>query len=96
MAYQLTPGPPPLNQKKAPVRTNVTSLTDAMRGALLHQARISGEQIIEYNIHIRNKTKGLTFISNATKISPPVTLNQKRNKRAIPQSRFYAPAIREG
>ncbi|MDD2555263.1 MAG: nickel-dependent hydrogenase large subunit [Syntrophaceticus sp.] len=48
--YQLTPGPPPLNQNKTPVRTSVTSLTDAMRGALMHQVRISGEQIIEYNI----------------------------------------------
>ncbi|HBG23268.1 MAG TPA: nickel-dependent hydrogenase large subunit, partial [Peptococcaceae bacterium] len=35
---------------KTPVRTSVTSLTDAMRGALMHQVRISGEQIIEYNI----------------------------------------------
>ena len=48
--YKLKQGPPPLNQKKIPVRRSVTSLTDAMRGPLLHQARISGEQITEYNI----------------------------------------------
>ena len=47
---KLRPGPPPLSQKKTPVRNSVTALTDAMRGALLHSAEITGEEIVRYRI----------------------------------------------
>lgn len=47
---KLVPGPPPLNQKKVPVKSAVTAVTDAMRGALLHKAQLAGEEISSYNI----------------------------------------------
>lgn len=47
---RLEPGPPPLKQKTQIVREQATAVTDAMRGALLHSAKLTGDQIIEYNI----------------------------------------------
>jgi len=47
---RLKPGPPPIKQKKVPVKSKVVAKTDAMRGALLHSAWIEDEQVIRYNI----------------------------------------------
>lgn len=47
---KLVPGEPPINQKETPVKSEVIATTDAMRGALLHSARIANEQVVEYNI----------------------------------------------
>jgi hydrogenase large subunit len=47
---ELRPGPPPLSQKKEPIKADVTATTDAMRGALLHKARIEDQEVKEYNI----------------------------------------------
>lgn len=47
---KLRPGPPPVNQKKIPVKSKVTAATDAMRGALLHSAWIEDEKVKRYNI----------------------------------------------
>ena len=47
---KLKPGPPPINQKKTPVKNEVTAMSDAMRGTLIHSARLEGEQVTEYNI----------------------------------------------
>lgn len=47
---KIEPGPPPINQKKTPVKNEVTAVTDAMRGALLHNASIQDEKVARYNI----------------------------------------------
>ncbi|TEB05361.1 Periplasmic (NiFeSe) hydrogenase large subunit [Pelotomaculum schinkii] len=47
---KLVPGPPPIQQKKVPVKEYAVAATDVMRGALLHSARIKGEQVEEYRI----------------------------------------------
>ena len=47
---KLQPGPPPINQKQELVKNEAVALTDAMRGALLHSARIENEQVAAYNI----------------------------------------------
>ena len=47
---KLQPGPAPLKQNAAPVKSEVVATTDAMRGALLHSARIVDEQVERYNI----------------------------------------------
>ena len=47
---ELEPGPPPISQSKELVKTQVTATTDAMRGALLHQAEIKAEEVVEYQI----------------------------------------------
>lgn len=47
---KLVPGPPPILQKEVPVRDFAVIATDVMRGALLHSARIKGEQVEEYKI----------------------------------------------
>lgn len=47
---RIVPGPPPISQKKIPVKGEVTATTDAMRGALLHSARIEEEKVVEYNV----------------------------------------------
>lgn len=46
----LKPGPPPISQKSTPVKKEVTAVTDAMRGALLHAALIENEKVVRYNI----------------------------------------------
>ncbi len=46
----LKPGPPPIYQKSTPVKKEVTAVTDAMRGALLHAALIEDEKVVRYNI----------------------------------------------
>jgi len=48
--HELKPGPPPINQKKEPVHSQALSVTDAMRGALLHCASVRGEQVDRYDI----------------------------------------------
>lgn len=47
---KLKPGPPPLQQKKIPVLDEVAAATDAMRGVLIHSARIDGDRVVSYNI----------------------------------------------
>ncbi len=47
---KLQPGPAPLKQNAEPVKNEVVVTTDAMRGALLHSARIANEQVERYNI----------------------------------------------
>ena len=47
---ELEPGPPPISQSEKPVKTKVTATTDAMRGALLHQAEIEEEEVSSYQI----------------------------------------------
>jgi len=47
---KIKPGPPPINQKKTPVKNEATATTDAMRGALLHSAKIQDEKVVRYNI----------------------------------------------
>ncbi len=47
---KLTPGPPPIRQKNRAIKTEVTATTDAMRGALLHSARIVDDKVVWYNI----------------------------------------------
>ncbi len=47
---KLQPGEPPINQKRELVRHQAISVTDAMRGALLHSARIRGEQVESYDV----------------------------------------------
>jgi hydrogenase large subunit len=47
---KLVPGPPPIQQKKVPVKEHAVVTTDVMRGALLHSARLKGEQVEEYKI----------------------------------------------
>ncbi|MDF9407683.1 MAG: Periplasmic (NiFeSe) hydrogenase large subunit [Pelotomaculum sp. PtaB.Bin013] len=46
----LKPSHPPVNQKSTPVKKEVTAVTDAMRGALLHTALIEDEKVVKYNI----------------------------------------------
>ena len=41
---ELTPGPPPINQKEKPIKDIVTATNEAMRGPLLHRAEISVEE----------------------------------------------------
>jgi len=48
--HKLKPGKPPLQQKKELVREKATSVTDAMRGVLLHRAVVEKEQIVNYKI----------------------------------------------
>lgn len=48
--FKLKPGPAPISQNKVPVKSKVTAVTDAMRGALLHSAQIEGETVKHYNI----------------------------------------------
>ena len=40
----------PIEQKKSPLQTEITAVTDAMRGALLHRAQIEGEEVVDYQI----------------------------------------------
>ena len=47
---KLRPGEPPVSQKKETVRDQAIAVTDAMRGALLHCARIRGQQVEKYDI----------------------------------------------
>ncbi|MDR7868539.1 MAG: nickel-dependent hydrogenase large subunit [Sporomusaceae bacterium] len=47
---KLRPGDPPLNQKKELVRTEAIAVTDAMRGTLLHCARIKQDRVERYDI----------------------------------------------
>lgn len=47
---KLIPGPPPIQQKKAPAKEQAVAVTDVMRGALLHSARIKGERVEEYRL----------------------------------------------
>lgn len=46
----LEPGPAPISQNKVPVKSTALGITDAMRGVLIHAARISGEQVDKYDI----------------------------------------------
>lgn len=48
--HELKPGEPPINQKKDLVQAQALSVTDAMRGPLLHSTRLQGEQIEKYDI----------------------------------------------
>ncbi|MEN6412793.1 MAG: nickel-dependent hydrogenase large subunit [Veillonellales bacterium] len=48
--HELEPGEPPINQKKELVQDQALSVTDAMRGPLLHSTRLQGEQIERYDI----------------------------------------------
>lgn len=47
---ELKPGPPPLQQKAEPIKTETIAVTDAMRGALLHAARIKNGHVARYDI----------------------------------------------
>ncbi|MDD4237795.1 MAG: nickel-dependent hydrogenase large subunit [Desulfotomaculaceae bacterium] len=47
---KLVPGPPPIHQKKVPVKEHAVATTDVMRGALLHSVRLKGEQVEEYKM----------------------------------------------
>jgi hydrogenase large subunit len=47
---KLVPGEPPISQKDSPVKSEVITTSDVMRGPLLHSARIANEQVEEYNI----------------------------------------------
>ncbi|MZP30728.1 nickel-dependent hydrogenase large subunit [Heliobacterium undosum] len=47
---RLVPGEPPIAQKKTPVKGQVTAVTDAMRGALLHSATVEAERVVRYDI----------------------------------------------
>lgn len=47
---KLKPGEPPINQKHDLVQTQGISVTDAMRGPLLHCALIQNEQVVRYDI----------------------------------------------
>lgn len=47
---KLKPGNPPINQKKELVRTKGISVTDAMRGPLLHCVLVEEEQVVRYDI----------------------------------------------
>lgn len=47
---KLKPGPAPIHQKKQPIRSKATAVTDAMRGALLHSTQLEGDKVINYNI----------------------------------------------
>lgn len=47
---KLKPGPAPLNQKKIPVKSKVTAMTDAMRGPLFHYAHVEKEEVVQYDI----------------------------------------------
>ncbi|OPX86157.1 MAG: Periplasmic (NiFeSe) hydrogenase large subunit [Pelotomaculum sp. PtaB.Bin104] len=47
---KLKPGPPPIRQKSTPVKKEVTAVTDAMRGALLHTMITEDERVVKYNI----------------------------------------------
>ncbi|MCX7780846.1 MAG: nickel-dependent hydrogenase large subunit, partial [Negativicutes bacterium] len=48
--HTVEPGEPPLEQKKNIVRNEALSFTDAMRGPLLHAARVVDEKISKYDI----------------------------------------------
>lgn len=48
--YKLKPGPAPINQKKQPILSEAIAATDAMRGALLHNAHIQNNTVEKYNI----------------------------------------------
>ena len=48
--HKLTPGEPPINQKKELVRKQGIAVTDAMRGPLLHCAFLQEEQVARYDI----------------------------------------------
>jgi hydrogenase large subunit len=47
---KLRPGEPPIARKKELVRNQAVAITDAMRGALLHCARLREEQVERYDI----------------------------------------------
>lgn len=47
---RLRPGEPPLSQKETLVKDRATAVTDAMRGPLLHSARLSGDRIDRYAV----------------------------------------------
>ncbi|MBP2646163.1 MAG: nickel-dependent hydrogenase large subunit [Firmicutes bacterium] len=47
---KLKAGPAPICQKKELVRNQAISVTDAMRGALLHCAQLQGEKVEKYDI----------------------------------------------
>ncbi|MBM7866521.1 nickel-dependent hydrogenase large subunit [Heliobacterium gestii] len=47
---RLVPGEPPIAQKKTPVKGQVTAITDAMRGVLLHRAEVEAERVVRYDI----------------------------------------------
>ncbi|MDT8901573.1 nickel-dependent hydrogenase large subunit [Anaeroselena agilis] len=47
---RLEPGEAPICRKKDIVRTQAVAATDAMRGALLHCARVQGEEVARYDI----------------------------------------------
>lgn len=46
----ITEGPPPISRNDVLVRSGAVSVTDAMRGALLHRATVSGESVEQYTI----------------------------------------------
>ena len=48
--YAIEPGEPPLNQNKELVTQEAIAVTDAMRGPLLHSARVKDQQIDKYDI----------------------------------------------
>lgn len=47
---EMQPGNPSINQKKELVRNQVTAVTDAMRGPLLHSALVRDEKVDKYDI----------------------------------------------
>ena len=47
---RLQPGVPPISQKRKVVRNTAAAATDAMRGPLLHSARVEGDKFVYYNI----------------------------------------------
>jgi len=47
---RLEPGPPPISRPPRPVKSAAVSTTDAMRGALLHAARLEGDRVLDYDI----------------------------------------------
>jgi hydrogenase large subunit len=46
----IEPGPPPIARKPFPARSQAVSTVDSMRGALLHAATLSGEEVVSYDI----------------------------------------------
>jgi len=47
---EIRPGPPPISTGAAPLKQEAVSTVDSMRGALLHWARLSGEDVTSYVI----------------------------------------------
>ena len=47
---KLEPSPPPIKQKEVLVKKQAISTTDAMRGVLIHQAKLEGEEVKSYNV----------------------------------------------